>query len=178
MDPNKRARYGSFLNTVDIPVPHAQKAYEMLANLERDKYWAEKIKDTCVEENQLLKRKLSEVPRLSDKLVEKDRRILELVKAHREVQLERNELLIEKDDLEEQLKEVRETNRGKDTRISNLNEEVARLIKVKELKEKGLQVMKKSFAEEKTRLCKQLKSAEDTIQNIHKLSGLPERVED
>ena len=232
----------------------------MFANLERDKYWAEKIKDACVEENQILKKKLGVVCRAhlqrSDILVEKDRRILELIKAHRYIQQERDELLIEQADtkaqlnaretaygqsqqqleasashhgkimeemqqalssaqdsarqldldksgleaaltikekelreheadftkwtteLEEQLTEVRKANRDKDARISNLNQEVARMMKAQEMKEKVFKDMNVAFEEEKSRLCEQLKSADNTLRNIHKLSRLPRNVEE
>ena len=248
------------MDAVAIPVPHAQQAYELFASLERDKYWIERIKDACVEDNQILQRRLSEVCRAalqrSETIVEKDQRIVELVENHRHVQQERDKLSTEKAniksqlearetaycklqqqlddstghhgktieklqqalsseqdnarqlgldksnlreaitvkekelkenegyftkwtaDLEEQLKELREASSEKDTRISNLNQEVARFMKAQELKEKDLKDIHEAFTEESTRLCKQLKSAENTLAHIHKLSGLLRKAEE
>ncbi|KAL8785954.1 MAG: hypothetical protein Q9195_008418 [Heterodermia aff. obscurata] len=242
-----------------MPVSHAQQVHELLANLEREKYWAEQIKDACFGENQILRQRLSLVCRAhlehSKKMGEKEQRVLELVMAHQGVQQERDNLLIEKADiksqldaeqaayrqlqeqleasdsdhakkieemqqalsseqfiagqlgldksnlkaalivkekklneiqseftkwtmdLEEQLKEIKEANRDKDASISNLKLEVAKLMKAQEMKEKDLEDMKMAFAEEKTRLCNQLKGAENTLRNIHKLSEMPQKVD-
>ena len=259
-DPNKRARHESFFNAVAIPVPRAQQAFELFANVEKDLYCIERIKDACVEENQILQRRVSEVCHAalqrSETIVEKDQRIKELVQNHRHVQQERDKLSTEKadiksqlearetayrelqqqlddstrhhgkkikklqqalsseqdnarqlgldksnlrdtvkvkekelkeneadftkwtTDLEEQLKELREASSEKDTRISNLNQEVARFMKAQELKERDLKDIQEAFAEESTRLCKQLKSAENTLAHIHKLSGLLRKAEE
>lgn len=79
----------------------------MVASLERSKYWAEQIQDACVEENETLKRRLSEVHRAhlqcSEKIGERDERVLELAANHRSVQQERDKLLTEKADTKSQL---------------------------------------------------------------------------
>ena len=76
----------------------------MVASLERSKFWAEKIQDACVEENETLKRRLSVAHhQFSEKIGERDKRILELAANHRSVQQERDQLLTEKADTRSQL---------------------------------------------------------------------------
>ena len=80
-------------------------------------------------------------------------------------------------DLKEQLKDLTEVNRDKHNRILNLIQDITRVTKAQKSKEKDFRDIEVAFAEEKTRLCKQLKSAENSLEHIHKLSGLPRKVE-